>query len=97
MCPFFTLLSLPAGLRLHHQQKELFLHGAPGLADHCGRLTNINVGWAEKLRDTRIFRNSGLFSATRNGIFAPLVSVDTDDVDILPVTPRNQIYRFPDS
>ncbi|CAM4625772.1 unnamed protein product [Caretta caretta] len=52
------------------------------LVDHKGRFTNINVGWPLKLRDARIFKNSGLFKWLQEGIYFPDQKITVGDVEM---------------
>ncbi|CAM4684816.1 unnamed protein product [Lepidochelys kempii] len=63
-------------------RKGYFSMVLQALVDHKGRFTDINVGWPGKVRDTRIFRKSGLFKQLQEGTYFPDQKITIGNVEM---------------
>ncbi|XP_065423512.1 uncharacterized protein LOC135975653 isoform X1 [Chrysemys picta bellii] len=63
-------------------RKGYFSMVLQALVDHKGRFTNINMGWAGRVHDARVFRNTTLFKGLQQGTYFPDQKITVGDVEM---------------
>uniref|UniRef100_A0A8C3PC42 Putative nuclease HARBI1 n=1 Tax=Chrysemys picta bellii TaxID=8478 RepID=A0A8C3PC42_CHRPI len=63
-------------------RKGYFSMVLQALVDHRGRFTNINVGWAGRVHDARVFRNTTLFKWLQQGTYFLDQKITVGDVEM---------------
>lgn len=76
------ILAPPENSGDYYNRKGFYSVILQGVVDHRLRFWDINVGWAGKVHDARVFANSSLYERGQNGTLFPNFTERFENVDV---------------